>query len=124
MGIGWKLMPMTMPPGMEAGTQYYMEVEAVTRRIYLVNYYKNFSNTYSLRYVTSKADLMEAEAEGYERITRREAVYLARAERWRRENDQAMSGYANESIYPWCKLTPVYWKYEPALKYPYIVEPD
>ena len=101
----------------------------MTRRTYLVDYYKDFLNTYRLRYVTSKADLMEAEAEGYERITRREAVYLAGAERWRRENDQAMSGYANESIYPWHKLTPdgddpVYWKYEPALKYPYIVEPD
>lgn len=97
------------------------------KRIYMVNYYKNFGNTYWLRYVTSKADFEKAKNEGYERITRKEAIYLASAERYRRNNDYAFSGYASESIYPW-RETPegerdmTYWDNEPAEHYPYIVD--
>ena len=86
------------------------------KRIYLIKYYKNFGNTYLLRYVTSKELLEAAIKDGYGRITRVEAINKARDEISRRKYDPSFGGYADDCIYPfdneYC---------DPEPKYPYIV---
>jgi len=63
---------------------------------YYVCRYNNFSNTYCLYHAPAGFLVPE----NWERITRKEAEALARAERQRRENDPAFSGFADASIYP------------------------
>lgn len=40
------------------------------------------------------------QADGWERITRAEALKLAQEEAWRRKHDKAFSGYATEFVWP------------------------
>lgn len=68
------------------------------RRAYYVRYPRDFANEYSLRYTVGGADL--SAADGWERITRREAERLARTERERRRWKPSRSGYADAHIYP------------------------
>lgn len=62
-------------------------------RAYYVRYPRDFANEYSLRYTVSGAEL--SAEDGWERITRREAERLARAERARRRWEPSRSGYAD-----------------------------
>lgn len=75
-----------------------MTITTTTRRAYYVRYPRDFANEYSLRYTVGAAE-MSAE-DGWERITRREAERLARAERARRRWEPSRSGYADADIYP------------------------
>ena len=68
------------------------------RRAYYVRYPRDIANEYSLRYTVGGATL--SAADGWERITRREAERLARAERERRCWEPERSGYADAHIYP------------------------
>lgn len=68
-----------------------------TRRAYYVRYHR-FANEYSLRYTVGGAEL--SIDDGWERITRRDAERLARAERERRRWEPSRSGYADAYIYP------------------------
>lgn len=73
---------------------------------YYVDFGKeNFGNRYSLFYTVAN----ESVPETAERITRKEAITYARAERARRKNDSAFSGYADTYIYPFG------WRADPAL---------
>lgn len=67
-------------------------------RAYYVRYPRDFANEYSLRYTVGGAELPARD--GWERITRREAERLARAERARRRWEPSRSGYADAGIYP------------------------
>lgn len=66
---------------------------------YYVNYYRNFANTYNLYYAETEEQLTNL-PQTAERITRKEAERLARAESNRRKFDSSCSGYADEYIYP------------------------
>lgn len=68
-----------------------------TRCAYYVRYHR-FANEYSLRYTVGGAEL--SIDDGWERITRRDAERLARAERERRRWEPSRSGYADAYIYP------------------------
>lgn len=69
------------------------------KRKYYVHYYMDFGNTYNLYYANTPE--MEARIpEGAERITRKKAERLARAERARRINDAASAFRADGAIYP------------------------
>lgn len=57
---------------------------------------EKFGNRYSLFYTLSN----ESVPETAERITRREAIAYARAERRRRVEEMAFSGYADTYIFP------------------------
>jgi hypothetical protein len=59
-----------------------------------------FANMYDVVYAETEAETAQAEAEGYERITRKEAEHLCRAEREREQYDAAFSGYASSEILP------------------------
>ena len=59
-----------------------------------------FANTYAVVYAETDAEQAMATAEGYEQITRKEAVKLCRAEREREQFDSAFSGYADSVILP------------------------
>ena len=61
---------------------------------YFVKYGK-FRNQYALRYIS---DPERPTPEGWERIHRKEAEALARAERARRKDNPAFSGYADAEI--------------------------
>ena len=74
-----------------------MTTTTTARRAYYVRYPRDFANEYSLRY-TVGAEL--SAGDGWERITRREAERLARAERARRRWEPERSGYADADIYP------------------------
>lgn len=66
-------------------------------------YYKNtegFSNTYALTYTETAEEDAKVLSEGYERITRKEAERLCKAEREREVYDSAFSGYADSVILP------------------------
>ena len=66
---------------------------------YYVSYYRDFANAYRLRWADCPA--MEADLpEGAERITRKRALELARAEAQRSKEDFASSGYADDTIAP------------------------
>lgn len=69
---------------------------------------EKFGNRYSLFYTVAD----ESAPETAERITRKEAITYARAERARRKNDSAFSGYADTYIYPFG------WRADPALYLP------
>lgn len=75
-----------------------MTTTTTTRRAYYVRYPRDFANEYSLRYTVGGAEL--SAADGWERITRREAERLARAERERRHWEPERGGYADAGIYP------------------------
>lgn len=72
-----------------------------THRRYLVRFASNFSNSYKVVWVNSAYEEKIALAEGYERITREDAVRLCLRERHRRENNLYFSGYASEYILPY-----------------------
>lgn len=58
--------------------------------------YGDFGNAYSLRWAEQGDNIPE----GWEPITRKEAEKLARAERDRRKDNPAFSGYADRYIAP------------------------
>lgn len=60
-----------------------------------------FANEYSLVYCDSSILEEQAAADGYERITRREAEQYASSERRRRKENPSFSGYATQYIYPY-----------------------
>lgn len=59
-----------------------------------------FANTYALVYTETTNEEQQALSEGYDRITRKEAESLCRAERDRREHDEAFSGFADSVVLP------------------------
>lgn len=66
-------------------------------------FYKNtsgFANTYDLVYTETEKEEEKVIAEGYERITRKEAERLCRAERDREQYEPSNSGYASSVILP------------------------
>lgn len=67
---------------------------------YFILYTRDFSNTYDIVYAETPEQEQQAVAKGYERITRREAERLCRAEMDRRQDDPAFSGYASAEILP------------------------
>lgn len=63
-------------------------------------YYANngeFSNQYKLRYAPANIQM----GKGWERITRSQAIILANAEKLRRRDDPAFSGYSDSVILPY-----------------------
>ena len=68
---------------------------------YYVRYYLNFNNTYDLCYTETEEQERKAVAEGYVKISRREAVKLCAEENYRRKHDSAFSGFANNLILPY-----------------------
>lgn len=96
-------------------------------RKYYVNYmrhYRNYRNAYSLRYTETPEQDALAISQGYERITRRQAISLCRAERDRRKYDPSFSCYASDVISP---VTPYdyddEWMYDPhMIKIGYFIE--
>ena len=68
-------------------------------RKYYVSY-GEFANTYSLRYSESKEQDKMLKERGFERITRDEAIRLARREAERRLENPSSSGFADKYIYP------------------------
>lgn len=66
------------------------------KKAYYINYYRDFSNTYNLCWTWED----EPAPEGWQRITRKEAVQKCKAERQARRDDPAFSGYADAYIYP------------------------
>ena len=70
-----------------------------------------FSNTYDLVYTETEQEEQQALAEGYERITRKEAERLCAAERDREHWDSSFSGYASSVILPiWYPATSRDWR--------------
>ena len=67
---------------------------------YFVKYSRNFGNTYAFRWADNAADVAALTSDGYERITRAEALRLARDEAIRRRDDPAFAYYADAHIYP------------------------
>lgn len=65
---------------------------------YYIKYPRNFGNEYDLRFVDGLDDELRAIEQGYERITKKEALEKCRAERWARKNDPAFSGYGSAII--------------------------
>ena len=70
-------------------------------RKYYINYYCDFGNTYNLAYTDTDAQAAEAEANGWERITRKQAESKCADENRARKTDPAFSGYADSLIYPY-----------------------
>ena len=68
---------------------------------YYIKYTKDFANTYALVYTETAAEEEKAAAEGYQRITRKEAERLCRAERAREQYDPSFAGYASSEILPY-----------------------
>lgn len=71
-------------------------------RTYYIFYPRNFANEYDLCYCESADERKAAEAAGWERVTRLEAERKCRNENWARANDQAFSGYGDNTIIPFC----------------------
>lgn len=69
---------------------------------YYIRYPRNFANEYDLCYCESADERKAAEADGWERVTRLEAERKCRNENWARANDQAFSGYGDNTIIPFC----------------------
>lgn len=67
---------------------------------YYVHYWNNFANTYNLYWAETSEQIKEAERNGYERITRKEAERLCANENYRRKTDYNFSGYASAVILP------------------------
>ena len=70
-------------------------------RKYFVKYWANFGNTYNLAYTDTDAQAAEAEANGWERITRKQAESKCADENRARQADPAFSGYGDNMIYPY-----------------------
>lgn len=68
---------------------------------YYVRYPRNFANEYSLVWADSEHPMPDPEDNGWERITRKQAIYLAASEADRRKTDVNSSGYADDYIFPW-----------------------
>lgn len=79
-------------------------LEDTARRHYYVKR-GNWSNVYSLRWTDSPDGDAAAQVLGYERITRAEALQLARAEIDRRLHDPGFSGHADARVYPLDTIT-------------------
>jgi len=62
-----------------------------------------FDNEYSLYYTETPEEEKQAEIDGCERITRKEAIAYCVAERRRRKNDPAFAYYANTHVWPYAK---------------------
>lgn len=62
--------------------------------------YGDFANSYSLRYAENDEQEKTLEQKGYEKVTRAEAISLARKEAERRNDNPNFSGYADQYIYP------------------------
>jgi len=73
------------------------------KKAYFVRYYRDFANTYYLKwaFMTDKNAIAQLENDGYKRITRRRAEELVWQEKYRQKYDQSMSGYADDVITPW-----------------------
>lgn len=67
---------------------------------YYVKYIRNASNWYSLVYTETEEQSELALANGYERITRRQAEKLAAQERFRRKYDPSFAYHADADIFP------------------------
>ena len=65
---------------------------------YYVVYYRDFANTYYL--VSATADTEHLLPKDAERITRKEAIRMCRAELERQKYDRAFSGYASTEVWP------------------------
>ena len=65
---------------------------------YYVVYYRDFANTYYL--VSATADTEHLLPKDAERITRKEAIRMCRAELERQKDDRAFSGYASTEVWP------------------------
>lgn len=63
-------------------------------------HYGDFANTYRLVWAETPEQVEEAENNGYERITRKEAENLCAEENRRRKENPSFSGYASNVIYP------------------------
>ena len=70
-------------------------------RKYFINYWADYGNTYNLAYTDTDAQAAEAEASGWERITRKQAESKCADENRARKTDPAFSGYADNMIYPY-----------------------
>ena len=68
---------------------------------YYIKYTRDFANTYALVYTETATEEEKAAAEGYQRITRKEAERLCRAERYREQYDPSFAGYASDVILPY-----------------------
>lgn len=68
----------------------------MSRRKYYVHYWKDFNNTYELYYSDKEID-----RDGFEKITRKEAIRLCVEEKERRRTDPSFSGYASTTIMPY-----------------------
>lgn len=73
------------------------------KKAYFVRYYRDFANTYYLKwaFMTDKNAIAQLENDGYKRITRRRAEELVSQEKYRQKYDQSMSGHADDVITPW-----------------------
>lgn len=63
-------------------------------------WFGDFSNIYDLVWAETPEQAEEAENNGYERITRKEAENLCAQENRRRKENPSFSGYASNVIYP------------------------
>lgn len=70
----------------------------MSKRKYYVYYWHggDFANTYELYYTDKEID-----RDGFERITRKEAIRLCVEEKERRRTDPAFSGYGSTTIIPY-----------------------
>lgn len=71
----------------------------MARKMYWVQYHE-FANCYELAWTDNMDDLAAAQDAGFEPITRKNAITLARRERERAEYDPAFSGYSDDHIWP------------------------
>lgn len=63
-------------------------------------WFGDFSNIYDIVWAETPEQVEEAENNGYERITRKEAESLCAEENRRRKENPSFSGYASNVIYP------------------------
>lgn len=68
---------------------------------YYVRYPRNFANEYSLVWADSEHPMPDPEDNGWERITRRQAIRLAAAEADRRKTEWNFSWHSDQYIFPW-----------------------
>ena len=68
------------------------------KKNYIVKFY-GFCNTYELAHCTDR-ELEKALSQGWEKITRRQAISLCVAERRREKYEPASSGFASSVILP------------------------
>ena len=69
---------------------------------YLIRFPRNFANEYTLCWVEKGGtEAAQAMSEGFEPISRKNAIEKCVHERWARKHDQAFSGYGNSIILPY-----------------------